>query len=227
LALALLAVSQAEVWGFGQLGGTAGAAALAAAGALALFGRSAQPLLVGVAECALLWGAAQVSTAHDVEPISATFIVAFWLVWYALGSRGRSLQSWMGLALGLGYAVAITDPFRVDEYLAIALTTFVVPWLLGFLVSMRAEFAAELQRTQSADARNVAARAADPNVLAALSPREAEVLELMTAGRSNAEIAAELHVSLATVKTHVVAILRKLQVRDRTQAVVIALTKDH
>ncbi len=53
---------------------------------------------------------------------------------------------------------------------------------------------------------------------AQLTDREAEVLALVAAGRSNAEIAAELGLSLKTVQNHVSKVLAKLQVRDRTQA---------
>jgi DNA-binding NarL/FixJ family response regulator len=53
---------------------------------------------------------------------------------------------------------------------------------------------------------------------AQLTEREAEVLALVAAGRSNAEIAAELGLSLKTVQNHVAKVLAKLQVRDRTQA---------
>lgn len=63
---------------------------------------------------------------------------------------------------------------------------------------------------------------ADASVLDALTGREREVLIQLATGLSNAEIAAVMNLSEATVKTHIGRILAKLSVRDRVQAVVLA-----
>jgi len=70
-------------------------------------------------------------------------------------------------------------------------------------------------------ARQPGARAPHPGI-EQLTSRELEVLRLMARGRSNGEIANELLLGEATVKTHVGRVLAKLQARDRVQAVVTA-----
>jgi DNA-binding NarL/FixJ family response regulator len=62
----------------------------------------------------------------------------------------------------------------------------------------------------------------NPAELKGLTPREMDVLRRLAHGRSNAEIARELYLSEATVKTHVAHILAKLGLASRTQAVVLA-----
>ncbi len=61
-----------------------------------------------------------------------------------------------------------------------------------------------------------------PAELAQLTDRELEVLKLVAQGHSNAQLAASLFLSEATVKTHLTHILAKLNLRDRVQAVVLA-----
>ena len=61
-----------------------------------------------------------------------------------------------------------------------------------------------------------------PDGLNRLTARELTVLRAIATGASNAEIARDLFLSVATVKTHVARVLAKLGLRDRTQAVVFA-----
>ena len=63
----------------------------------------------------------------------------------------------------------------------------------------------------------------DEKKLSSLSVREREVLELLGNGYNNKEIATRLYISEGTVKNHISAIIRKLDLRDRTQAALFAL----
>lgn len=69
------------------------------------------------------------------------------------------------------------------------------------------------------DEREAAGRGGRGRLPDGLTPREAEVLALVADGLSNAEIAAQLHLSVATVKTHINNLFAKTGVRDRAQAV--------
>src|SRR5687767_2676270 len=87
------------------------------------------------------------------------------------------------------------------------------------------EVVGKFLRQLAADAQTVPAAPLSAGGPERLTPRELEVLQLIANGLSNKEIGARLSVSVATVKTHLEHILQKLQVSDRTQAAVQAVTR--
>ncbi|PYC66933.1 DNA-binding response regulator [Micromonospora arborensis] len=125
--------------------------------------------------------------------------------------------------------------FDLDQYVYAALTAGASGFLLKDVTPEQLVAAVRLVR--SGDAllapaitrrlvQRFAQRDTDPPAihrdLSTLTPRELEVLGLLAQGLSNAELAGRLHLSEATVKTHVARILAKLGLRDRVQAVVVA-----
>ena len=131
--------------------------------------------------------------------------------------------------------VLILTTFDLDEYVFGALRAGAAGFLLKdaprerLIEAIRVVHSGEALLSPSITRRLIedfAARS-DPieppaAVLAELTPREREVLVLVAHGLSNAEIAARLVVTEATVKSHVGAVLLKLGLRDRVQAVVFA-----
>jgi DNA-binding NarL/FixJ family response regulator len=137
---------------------------------------------------------------------------------------------------GLPSRVLVLTTFDLDEYVYEALRAGASGFLLKdagrerLVDAVRTVAAGDALFAPSVLARLVAhyvrrppAGAAPPRGrLADLSEREAEVLRLVGRGLSNAEIADELVISTATVKTHVRHLLQKLGLRDRVQAVALA-----
>jgi DNA-binding NarL/FixJ family response regulator len=138
-------------------------------------------------------------------------------------------------ALGLDARVLVLTTFDVDDYVYDAMKAGASGFLLK---SAPPRQLAEAVRTIAAGdallAPSVTRRlveqfvkrpppgAAIPPGLETLTERELDVLRVLARARSNAEIAAELFVSEATVKSHVNRLLGKLDLRDRAQAIVLA-----
>jgi DNA-binding NarL/FixJ family response regulator len=115
----------------------------------------------------------------------------------------------IGTALRAGAMGYLTKDARPDE-IARAIT------LVG---EGKAQFDPSVQRWLL---NAVVGQTAPPD---GLTPREVEVLKLMATGRSNVEIAAELYISEATVKTHINNLFAKTGIRDRAQAVTYAFQR--
>ncbi len=133
--------------------------------------------------------------------------------------------------------VIVLTTFDLDEYVLAAIKAGASGFLLKdappeeMLAAIRTVHAGDAVIAPSATRRllerlvvslpDLQERAPHPG-LGELTDREREVLVLMARGRSNTEIAADLFVAEATVKTHVGRVLAKLGARDRVQAVVVA-----
>jgi DNA-binding NarL/FixJ family response regulator len=130
--------------------------------------------------------------------------------------------------------VLILTTFDLDEYVYDALRAGASGFLLKeappeqLLAAVRTVAAGDALLAPSVTRRMIERFTAEtpirpPSpVLERLTPRELEVLTLVAQARSNTEIAADLYVSEATVKTHLARLLTKLGLRDRLHAVVFA-----
>lgn len=128
--------------------------------------------------------------------------------------------------------VLILTTFDLDEYVHAGLRAGASGFLLkdaeppGIVAAIRAAHHGDATLSPSVTRRLIAAYVEAPGpdavVPTLLTDRETDVLRAIARGLSNAEVARELYVSETTVKTHVAAILAKLGVRDRLQAVIAA-----
>ena len=131
--------------------------------------------------------------------------------------------------------VVMLTTFDLDDYVYAALRAGASGFLLkdspraDLIAAVRAAAAGDAllapsvtRRLIEAFARRPPETSPSPSQLASVTARERDVLMLIARGRSNAEIAAALFVSEATVKTHVGSLLAKLGLRDRVQAVILA-----
>jgi DNA-binding NarL/FixJ family response regulator len=132
----------------------------------------------------------------------------------------------------LSTRVIVLTTFDLDEYVFGALRAGASGFLLKEVLpeelirAIKVVAAGEALLTPAATRRLISAYVAQPERQVSPAPemtvRERDVLALVARGRSNEEIAAELHVSMGTVKTYVGRLLTKLGARDRAQLVMIA-----
>lgn len=135
-------------------------------------------------------------------------------------------------AAGSRTRVLVLTTFDLDEYVFAALRAGAAGFLLKD--APREQLVSAIRQVVDGDAllaptvtrrlieRFVRSPAATLGPFTSLSPREKQVLILLARGSTNAEIASELFLGEATVKTHIARMLAKLGARDRIQAVVMA-----
>lgn len=125
--------------------------------------------------------------------------------------------------------VLVLTTYETDEHIVGAIEAGASGYLVKaaphdeLLAGVRSVAAGETVLAPSIAARLVRRVRTESATPVSLSPRELDVLRLVAAGRSNPEIARDLFIGEATVKTHLVHAFEKLEVRDRTRAVTRAM----
>ncbi|RMI31420.1 response regulator [Nocardia stercoris] len=173
-------------------------------------------------------GATAVAAAKELRPDVVLMDVRMPVV-DGVTATGRILES------ACGSKVLVMTTFDADEHALAALRAGASGFLLkdtppeDLISAIRSVHAGDAVVSPKVTRRlldrliaDPPATGPDPAILSVLTARESQVLEQIAAGRSNAEIAAALFLSEATVKTHVGRVLTKLGLRDRVQAVVLA-----
>ncbi|PWC03623.1 response regulator [Agromyces badenianii] len=130
-----------------------------------------------------------------------------------------------------GTRVLVLTTYETDDHILAAIEAGASGYLLKaapqaeILAGIRAVAAGETVLAPSIAAKLVSRVRAEAASVAppSLSPRELDVLRLVAEGRSNPEIATALFIGEATVKTHLLHVFEKLEVRDRTRAVTRAM----
>ena len=172
-------------------------------------------------------GAEAIRLTHDLQPDVVLMDIRMPTL--------DGLEATRRLVASGGTRVLILTTFDADEYVYEALHAGASGFMLKdappeqLLSAVRAAAAGDAlidgsvtRRLIARFTRSVRPLSGVPERLRDLTPRELEVLRLLTRGLSNAEIASALTVEETTVKTHVSSILLKLELRDRVQAVILA-----
>ena len=176
------------------------------------------PLIARVPALRLLWAAETARLRGASDPQAWQALAA---EWEKLRCAHRAAYAWWRCAEAFTYAgdrVAAADPLRTAA-----------GWAAGMIplgqeidrLAQRGRIALGGPQSEPADAPEAAIGGAAP-VLTHLTERERQVLRLVAAGRTNAQIGAELFISGKTAGVHVTNILRKLDVTNRAHAAAVA-----
>jgi NarL family two-component system response regulator LiaR len=179
------------------------------------------------ADMLVVGDAANGETAIDLMPELAPDVVVIDLVMPGIGGietirRLRSLDETLGI-------VALTSFFegdRIRDAISAGANGYLVKSVDADSLARAVRSAAVGQSAFSPEATRALTARPSPGaaLVGSLTRREEDVARLVAAGRTNAEIAIELKLSIYTVKNHVSAILMKLGVQSRTEAAALILT---
>lgn len=179
-------------------------------------------------------GAEAVAKAQ-AEPVDVVLMDVQMPVLDGIAATEKLLAKGLRGSSGSAPRVVILTTFDSENYVLAAVDAGASGFLLkdtlpeDLIEAIRTVHASEAVISPQQTARLLARASRGPDVNAGLpeplTPREQEILTLMARGASNAEIAAQLFISLPTVKTHVGRVLAKTSSRDRVHAVLFAFRR--
>ena len=129
--------------------------------------------------------------------------------------------------LGIVALSSFSDGDQIREVIEAGATGYLVKSVDGDALGRAVRSAATGQSTFSPEVTRALMPVPDAKTASPLTSREDEIADLVAEGRTNAEIANELNLSIFTVKNHVSSILMKLAVRTRTEAASVILKSRH
>lgn len=153
--------------------------------------------------------------------------ILYYLKSAAMGKRTANagmypLMIKMGLLTGIAIAgfeainvLVIYRMVKLDYYLSLVAVVFLVA---GFFISRNSAAGKKEQAAVSAGEQLISTEVAAGQPISVLTNREMEILQMISSGKSNKEMAALLYVELSTIKTHINNIYSKLAVRNRGEA---------
>lgn len=165
-------------------------------------------------------GEAAIAAVAEVQPD----VVVIDLVMPGIGGIEAIRQLRAGGAeLGIVALSSFSDGDRIREVIEAGATGYLVKSVDADSLARAVRDAAAGQSTFSPEVTRALMQVPEAEPVSALTSREGEIADLIAEGRTNAEIANDLHLSVFTVKNHVSSILMKLAVRTRTEAASVIL----
>lgn len=169
-------------------------------------------------------GEAAVTAVAELQPD----VVVIDLVMPGIGGTEAIRQLRAGDAqLGIVALSSFSDGDRIREVIEAGATGYLVKSVDADSLARAVRSAASGEGTFSPEVTRALMQVPNASTTSSLTTREDQIADLIAEGRTNAEIANDLHLSVFTVKNHVSSILMKLAVRTRTEAASVILKSRH